>query len=75
MKTETETKIKYNLFAKIVDNKVIDIIMPDMHGQMDEEAPGKLNWYAIKWPVNPHFTGKSKLIVMIEDMFPLKTPV
>ena len=72
MKTEL---IKHNLYAKIVNGKVQELIMPNTLGVLEQESPGKLNWYAIKWPVNPNFTGEHSIINIIENGFPTKQKV
>ena len=65
----------YNLYVKIQNNKVLDVIMPDQYGEIEEKAlPDNEGWQVVKWPVNPHFTGKSGIITMIEATWPHREP-
>lgn len=43
------------------------LIMPDAEGVMQEPAPTGWNWYAIHWPVNPHFTGENMILDMLNE--------
>ena len=59
-----------NLYAKIENNKVTALLMPDQHGTMRTHEPVGPTWYGIQWPINPHFTGATGIIEQIESKFP-----
>lgn len=65
----------FNLYARIVNEKVAELIMPDSYGQLTAECPTGRNWYAVKWPLNPHFTGETMITMMIDAGFPVREPV
>lgn len=44
------------------------LIMPDECGIMHHAAPKGWGWYAIKWPVNPHFTGETGILEMLNQV-------
>lgn len=67
--------IEFNLYVKFVNNRVEKLIMPDSYGQLVATAPTGQNWYAVKWPVNPHFTGERMLAEMLNVGFPMREPV
>ena len=58
---------RFNLgLDKIGDNKY-RLIMPDeITGALDYSAIKE--GFSIKWPVNPHFTGRNALAYMISDL-------
>lgn len=72
MKSDT----KYNLYAHISDNgDVAEIIMPNELGELTAPAPLGENWFAVCWPVNPHFTGETMIREMIGEAFPTREKI
>ena len=57
--------MKPNLYVRCMDGKVVGIIMPDELGENLPKEPRGEGWYAVQWPVNPHFTGE----YIITEMF------
>jgi hypothetical protein len=45
------------------------IIMPNELGVMDKPAPVGDGWFWIKWPVNPHFTGETGILSILEHNY------
>ena len=64
-----------NLYAKIVNNETVDLVMPDAYGEMKADVPTGANWYCVQWPLNPHFTGETAIKMMLNDRFPHRKPV
>jgi hypothetical protein len=63
-----EKAVVWNLYAHRLRNGQFDrIIMPDKCGKLDSPAPKSDGWYAVKWPVNPHFTGESGILEMLNQ--------
>jgi hypothetical protein len=50
--------INANLYAEIIDGEVRGLIMPDAYGELTAAEPAGEGWHAVRWPVNPHFTGE-----------------
>lgn len=64
---------RWNLYAQFTEGRVTDIIMPNEYGEMTAPCPVGLGWYAIHWPLNPHFTGESCLYHLLEVTFAHRT--
>lgn len=54
-----------NLYARIEDGRVTQLVMPNAAGALEGPAPKGDAWYAVWWPVNPHDTGKHRIASML----------
>jgi len=63
-----------NLFAKIVDNKVLELIMPNETTQELPPAPKGPGWFAVQWPLPPSHTGERCIKEMLENRLPYRQP-
>jgi hypothetical protein len=71
-----EKDIIWNLLAEISQDGIVgNLIMPDDYGQLQEKNPIGKNWYLIRWPVNPHFTGETMIREILSKQFPNRTKV
>ena len=67
---------EFNLYAQFDENgRCTDIVMPNAIGELDSPAPIGERWHAVRWPVNPHFTGRSLVQQMLSRAFPFRVPV
>lgn len=66
---------QWNLYAEIVDGRVRKLILPDEVTLELPAEPAGANWYAVRWPVNPHFTGERMITEMIESGYPNRQAV
>lgn len=59
-----------NFYARINDKCIFDeIIMPNPDGMLERrKGLDSRHWYAVQWPLNPHFTGKSVIIYMLNQL-------
>ena len=65
-----KTDINSNLYLVKLSETTYKLIMPDENTGVLPEPPKQ--GYAIKWPVNPYFTGRSAIADIIEHMDILK---
>jgi hypothetical protein len=57
----------FNMYLEELAPKKYRLIMPnDDGGLRGVQVPH--DGMAIKWPVNPHFTGKSAIIIMLNEI-------
>lgn len=65
----------WNLYALIDGESVLDLILPDEATLTLPPAPTADGWFAVRWPVNPHFTGRSGIRIMLEAALPTRKPI
>ena len=60
---------KWNLYARQDESgRWCDLIMPDEWTQeLPEKPPFGPKWFVMKWPLNPHFTGKNSILFMLNN--------
>ena len=63
MKTKTGETI-WNLGIEKVRDNTFRIHMPNQYGEI-ENFPFKNGW-SVSWPLNPHFTGPSSIISILQ---------
>lgn len=56
-----------NLYAKKENGHYTEVIMPDQCGEMKQPAPTGEGWYAVRWPLNPHFTGSAGILCILNS--------
>jgi len=80
--TECRTAPKWNLYAhRLMDygerffattekpnGRFDKLIMPSADGIMRDAPPSGWNWYAIRWPTNPHNTGERAILEMLNGI-------
>ena len=57
----------WNLYLRAVGQRAYEIIMPDACGDLSA-VPCPDDGYAVRWPVNPHFTGFYGIVALLEAM-------
>ncbi|MEA3224758.1 MAG: hypothetical protein U9Q07_02325 [Planctomycetota bacterium] len=62
----------WNLYAHFTGARCDNIIMPDEYGALAPTGPAGDNWYAVAWPVNPHFTGRGGVMEILTEHYPHK---
>lgn len=67
--------INANLYAHQRPDGTFDrLIMPsddfDNYGQLTAPEPTGPGWYAVQWPLNPHFTGEDMILERINMLWP-----
>jgi len=53
--------IDANLYLEECGNRY-KLVMPDQYGAFDDTVMRKRTGLAIKWPVNPHWTGEGQIL-------------
>lgn len=71
-------KQEFNLYLKANGGKFTEVIMPNEYGEMEADIPDGEGWYAVKWPLNPHFTGATTILSILNckyayDLLKFKT--
>lgn len=56
----------WNLYLEKRGEQHYRLIMPDEYGTLEHVACPK-DGFAVKWPVNPHFTGKAGIIELLRQ--------
>lgn len=69
-----KTEPRWNVYARFdADWRVTDLLMPDDDGALNMPAPVGEGWFAVAWPVNPHFTGEYTLRSLLECYRPKRS--
>lgn len=64
-KTDTRKDVDFNILLADIGGGVYRLEMPDEDGQLHATAR---SGYLVRWPVNPHFTGRASIIALLEDV-------
>ena len=63
----TNTEPAWNLYLRAVGKRAYEIIMPDACGDLSAgQCPD--SGFAVRWPVNPRFTGFYGIVVLLQAM-------
>lgn len=54
----------FNLYLELITTDHYRLIMPDADGSLDG-IPCPQDGYAVRWPLNPHFTGETGIIELL----------
>lgn len=60
-----KNEIVWNLYLVELQPNTFRIEMPNTFGVWDRAIPQ--DGYALSWPVNPHFTGKSGIAALLQE--------